>query len=137
LKRWRRTHQGRCDHPHCTRWRALAANAKQVCSSPRIACACTEAVTTTEGCGGDPSREKNVTGTRKYRALGAFCQACPSQDLCCPNADARYVTRIPDEDARDFARDCRKTKADKVSRDKRKKVEMLFAYLKRILMRAK
>jgi hypothetical protein len=36
-------------------------------------------------------------------------------------------------DARDFARDCRKTEAHKVSRDKRKKVEMLFAQLKRIL----
>ena len=81
----------------------------------------------------DPSRGKNVTGTRKYRALRAICQACPSKDLCCPNADARYVTRTPDEDARDFARDCRKTKAYKVSRDKRKKVEMLFAHLKRIL----
>ena len=81
----------------------------------------------------DPSRGKHVTGTRKYRALRAICQACPSKDLCCPNADARYVTRTPDEDARDFARDCRKTKAYKVSRDKRKKVEMLFAHLKRIL----
>jgi Transposase DDE domain len=81
----------------------------------------------------DPSRGKNITGTRKYRALRATCQACPSKDLCCPNADARYVTRTADEDARDFARDCRKTKAYKVSRDKRKKVEMLFAHLKRIL----
>jgi hypothetical protein len=34
---------------------------------------------------------------------------------------------------RTFARDCRKTKAYKVSRDKRKKVGMLFAHLKRIL----
>ncbi len=41
----------------------------------------------------DPSRGKNITGTRKYRALKAACQACPSKELCCPNADARYVTR--------------------------------------------
>jgi hypothetical protein len=81
----------------------------------------------------DPSRGTTVTGTRKYRALRAICQACPSEDLCCPNADARSVTRTPDEDARDFARECRKTKAYEVSRDKRKKVEMLFAHLKRIL----
>ena len=47
--------------------------------------------------------------------------------------EARYVTREPHEEAREFARACRKTKAYKVSRDKRKKVEMLFVYLKRIL----
>ncbi len=43
------------------------------------------------------------------------------------------MTREPHEEAREFARECRKTKAYKVSRDKRKKVEMLFAHLKRIL----
>jgi hypothetical protein len=64
----------------------------------------------------DPSRGKNITGTRKYRALRATCQACPSKDLW-----------------RAFARDRRKAKACKVSRNKRKKVEMLFAHLKRIL----
>jgi hypothetical protein len=61
------------------------------------------------------------------------CQACPSKEICCPKAEARYVTREPHEEAREFARECRKTKAYKVSRDKRKKVEMLFAHLKRIL----
>ena len=43
------------------------------------------------------------------------------------------MTREPHEEAREFARDSRKTTAYKVSRDKRKKVEMLFAHLKRIL----
>ncbi|PWK57617.1 hypothetical protein C8D95_102262 [Silicimonas algicola] len=66
----------------------------------------------------DPGRGKNIAGIRKYRALRATCQACPSKDLCCPNVDARYVTRTPDENARDFARVCRKTRAYKVSRDK-------------------
>ena len=47
--------------------------------------------------------------------------------------DFRAVTREPHEDARDFARSSRRTKAYKTSRDKRKKVEMLFAHLKRIL----
>ena len=81
----------------------------------------------------DPERGKTTDGRRKYRGLKLTCQACPSKARCCPNADARYVTREEHEDARDFARSSRKTKAYKVSRDKRKKVEMLFAHLKRIL----
>jgi transposase len=81
----------------------------------------------------DPNRGQDTSGRKKYRALKATCQACPSKDICCPKAEARYVTREPHEEAREFARDCRKTKAYKVSRDKRKKVEMLFAHLKRIL----
>tara|TARA_R110002072_G_scaffold27126_1_gene88678 strand:+ start:3883 stop:5292 length:1410 start_codon:yes stop_codon:yes gene_type:complete len=81
----------------------------------------------------DPNRGKDTGGRRKYRALKATCQDCPSKALCCPKADARYITREPHEEARDFARASRKTKAYKVSRDKRKKVEMLFAHLKRIL----
>lgn len=81
----------------------------------------------------DPTRGTDITGRRKYRALKSDCDACPSKHLCCPKADARYVTREEHEDAREVARACRTTKAYKVSRDKRKKVEMLFAHLKRIL----
>ncbi|WP_321364914.1 IS1182 family transposase [uncultured Celeribacter sp.] len=81
----------------------------------------------------DPNRGQATGGRKKYRALKATCQVCPSKDICCPKAEARYVTREPHEEAREFARECRKTKAYKVSRDKRKKVEMLFAHLKRIL----
>jgi len=81
----------------------------------------------------DPNRVKKIGGTYKYRALKAHCQACPSKQRCCPNMDARAVTREPDEDARDFARSARKSRAYKISRNKRKKVEMLFAHLKRIL----
>lgn len=81
----------------------------------------------------DPNRVKKTGGTYKYRALKADCQACPSKQRCCPNMDARAVTREEHEDARDLARWGRKTKAYKTSRDKRKKVEMLFAHLKRIL----
>ncbi|WIV49774.1 IS1182 family transposase [Marivivens sp. LCG002] len=81
----------------------------------------------------DPNRGQDTGGRKKYRALKATCQTCPSKDICCPKAEARYVTREPHEEAREFARECRKTKAYKVSRDKRKKVEMLFARLKRIL----
>ncbi len=81
----------------------------------------------------DPNRGQDTGGLKKYRALKATCQTCPSKEICCPKAEARYVTREPHEEAREFARECRKTKAYKVSRDKRKKVEMLFAHLKRIL----
>ena len=45
----------------------------------------------------------------------------------------RAVTREEHEDARNVARACRTTKGYRVSRDKRKKLEMLFAHLKRIL----
>jgi len=46
---------------------------------------------------------------------------------------ARKVTRSIHEGARDFARDIARTDAYVVSRRERKKVEMLFAHLKRIL----
>lgn len=81
----------------------------------------------------DPNRGKDITGRRKYRALKSDCDVCPSKHLCCPKVDVRSVTREEHENAREVARTCRTTKAYKVSRDKRKKVEMLFAHLKRIL----
>ena len=46
---------------------------------------------------------------------------------------ARKVPRSIHEAARDMARDIAKTEAYVVSRRQRKKVEMLFAHLKRIL----
>ena len=61
------------------------------------------------------------------------CDACALKSRCCPNTPARKVTRSIHEGARDFARDIAKTDAYVVSRRERKKVEMLFAHLKRIL----
>jgi hypothetical protein len=52
---------------------------------------------------------------------------------CCPNAPARKVPRSIREGALDMARDIAKTAAYTTSRRERKKVEMLFAHLKRIL----
>ena len=52
---------------------------------------------------------------------------------CCPKADARKITHEEHEDARQLARDIAKTKQYVVSMRLRKKVEMLFAHLKRIL----
>ena len=47
--------------------------------------------------------------------------------------DHRQIDRSPYESARDVARAIAKTDAYKQSRKERKKVEMLFAHLKRIL----
>ena len=52
---------------------------------------------------------------------------------CCPNTPMRKIARSVHESARDVARDIAKTDAYKQSRKDRKKVEMLFAHLKRIL----
>lgn len=81
----------------------------------------------------DPNRRPTGKGVAKYQALKHTCQACPSKAKCCPNADARKITREEHEDARDVARTIRKTTQYKVSAKLRKKVEMLFAHLKRIL----
>ena len=51
---------------------------------------------------------------------------------CCPNAPQRKIPRDIHEDARDYVRALAKTKAFKISRDERKKVEMAFAHMKRI-----
>ncbi|WP_299844467.1 IS1182 family transposase [uncultured Jannaschia sp.] len=81
----------------------------------------------------DPTRGPSGKGTARYRALKEVCQACPSKADCCPNADARKITREEHEDARQIARDIAKTDAYVISMRLRKKVEMLFAHLKRIL----
>jgi transposase len=72
-------------------------------------------------------------GTRIYRASKRDCDACPLKPRCCPNTPARKIPRDLDEDARDVARALANTPAYERSRHRRKKVEMLFAHLKRIL----
>ena len=81
----------------------------------------------------DPNRGPTGKGVAKYQALKHTCQACPSKQKCCPNADARKITREEHEDARQVARDIAKTRQYDISMKLRKKVEMLFAHLKRIL----
>jgi transposase len=81
----------------------------------------------------DPNRGSVGKGVAKYQALKQTCQACPSKMKCCPNADTRKITREEHEDARQVARDIAKTKQYVISMRLRKKVEMLFAHLKRIL----
>jgi transposase len=68
-----------------------------------------------------------------YRARKYDCDACSLKPRCCPKEPARKVPRSIYEGARDMARDIAKTDAYRTSRRQRKKVEMLFAHLKRIL----
>jgi hypothetical protein len=72
-------------------------------------------------------------GTIRYRASKFDCEACALKPKCCPNAVARKIARSIYEAARDKARAIAKTAAYAISRRERKKVEMLFAHLKRIL----
>ncbi len=69
----------------------------------------------------------------RYRASKHDCEPCPLKPRCCPNTPARKVPRSIYEGARDLAREIAKTEAYQTSRYRRKKVEMLFAHLKRIL----
>jgi len=84
---------------------------------------------------------KILTTTRKvvnddqflYRAVKRDCNVCPLKMRCCPKEPARKVPRSIYEEARDVARACAKADDYAQSRRDRKKVEMLFAHLKRIL----
>jgi hypothetical protein len=70
-------------------------------------------------------------GMMRYRASKLDCQACVLNPQCCPNAPARKIPRS--QGACDMARDLSLSDAYVTSRRERKKVEMLFAHLKRIL----
>jgi transposase len=80
-----------------------------------------------------PRTDPPPDDTHRYRATKADCDACTLKSRCCPNTPARKVTRSIYEAARDVARDIARTDAYVTSRRERKKVEMLFAHLKRIL----
>jgi hypothetical protein len=68
-----------------------------------------------------------------YHASQAACGQCPMKARCCPHTPRRKIARSIHESARDVARHIAKTAAYRQSRKDRKKVEMLFAHLKRIL----
>jgi len=71
--------------------------------------------------------------TLLYMASMRHCRSCPLKAQCCPKAPFRRVPRSIYEEARDVARALAKTAAFEQSRHDRKRVEMLFAHLKRIL----
>ena len=72
-------------------------------------------------------------GTRIYRARESDCSICPLKDQCCPGQRFRKVTTSVHEAAREEVRRLRHTPEYIQSRKDRKKVEMNFAHLKRLL----
>jgi hypothetical protein len=71
--------------------------------------------------------------TLLYRASKLDCDVCPLKPQCCPKDPARKIPRDIHEHARDVARSLADTEAFEQSRRERKKIEMRFAHLKRIL----
>ena len=72
-------------------------------------------------------------GSTRYYASKHDCSACALKPRCTPTVPARKIARHKHEDARDYARELAKTDAYVTSSYARKKVEMLFAHLKRIM----
>ena len=75
----------------------------------------------------------NDDATIMYRASTYDCEPCALKPRCCPNAPARKIPRSIHEGARQMARDICNSDEGRTSRRERKKIEMLFAHLKRIL----
>lgn len=75
----------------------------------------------------------NKDNTISYRASVFDCRTCVMKARCCPNTEARKVRRSIYEAARDVARRLKTAEEYAQSRKDRKKVEILFGHLKRIL----
>ena len=75
----------------------------------------------------------NDGATLLYRASTHDCRPCPFKSKCCAKVSLRKVPRDIHEAARDVARAIAKTEIYVQTRHDRKKVEMLFAHLKRIV----
>jgi hypothetical protein len=71
--------------------------------------------------------------TLLYRASKLDCDVCPLKPQCCPKEPSRKIPRDIREHARDVARSFAGTEGFEQSRHERKKIEMRFAHLKRIL----
>jgi transposase len=71
--------------------------------------------------------------TLRYLASTFDCRGCPLKAQCCPKEPSRRIPRSIYEESRDVARALAKTKAFERSCRERKRIEMLFAHLKRIL----
>ncbi len=72
-------------------------------------------------------------GLMRYHASKFDCEGCSMKPRCCPKSPQRKILRSVFENARQMARDIAETEDYEASRRLRKKVEMLFAHLKRIL----
>ncbi|MCP4429779.1 MAG: transposase [Gammaproteobacteria bacterium] len=96
-------------------------------------------------CPGDnrlQSRRRNFKKSRSpitkantiiYRSSQHDCRTCKLKPRCCPNTTFRKITRSIYESSRDVAREISETQEYLQSRKDRKKVEVLFAHLKRIM----
>ena len=85
---------------------------------------------------GNPLRstgKPTADDTLIYRSSVHDCTGCALKSRCCPNTTHRKIARQVNEAARDVARNLAMTPRYAQSRRHRKKVEMLFAHLKRIL----
>jgi transposase len=71
--------------------------------------------------------------TLYYRASKRDCDLCPFKRKCCPKSPERRVSRDINEPARDYTRALMETKAYRISRAERKKIETLFGEAKQIL----
>src|ERR1043166_4160141 len=71
--------------------------------------------------------------TLLYLARKHDCDGCDLKAQCCPKVPFRRIPRDVHEHARDVARSFADTEAFDQSRRERKKIEMRFAHLKRIL----
>ncbi len=81
----------------------------------------------------NPRSHITKAGTILYHSSQRNCQHCSLKPQCCPNTPNRKIARSIHEDARDVARRIMNTPQYQQSRCERKKVEMLFAHLKRIV----
>lgn len=81
----------------------------------------------------DPARNTHGLKARNYGALKSDCQVCPSKAKCCPSTDTHRIRREKYEIVRDVARQCTASEYNSTAQKRRKKVEMLFTHLKRIL----
>jgi Transposase DDE domain len=75
----------------------------------------------------------NDGATLLYVASKRDCDRCALKSRCCPKQASRKVPRSIYEGARDMARQIARSWEGSTSRRLRKKIEMLFAHLKRIL----
>jgi IS5 family transposase len=81
----------------------------------------------------NPRSHVTKDNTVIYKSSQKDCKDCRMKSQCCPNSAFRKITRSIYEPARDVARAIAQTCAYQQSRKDRKKVEMLFAHMKRIL----
>jgi IS5 family transposase len=71
--------------------------------------------------------------TLYYRSSKLDCDPCALKQRCCPKDPSRRITRDVNEHGRDHARSLADTQEFEDSARRRKKIEMLFAHLKRQL----